>query len=70
LVGNDTAPLLKNISTRGAVGTDEDVMIGGFIIGGSAPREIIVKAVGPSLTNHGVAGALADPCCNCSAARN
>ncbi|CAA9217388.1 MAG: hypothetical protein AVDCRST_MAG42-388 [uncultured Chthoniobacterales bacterium] len=61
LVGNATAPLLKNVSTRAAVGAGDDALIGGFIVGGDGPRDIIVKAVGPSLATAGVADALADP---------
>ena len=61
LVGNATAPLLKNISTRVQVGHGENAMIGGFIVGGSAPREIIVRAIGPSLAARGVPGAMVDP---------
>ena len=49
-----------NISTRGFVDTGDNVMIGGFILSaGSA--EVIVRAIGPSLTSFGVAGALQDP---------
>jgi glucose/arabinose dehydrogenase len=50
-----------NISTRGFVQTGDDVMIGGFIIGGSQSRRVIIRAIGPSLTASGVANALADP---------
>jgi len=50
-----------NISTRGQVGSDDDAMIGGFIVGGAEPSKVIVRAIGPSLTAAGVAGALADP---------
>lgn len=52
---------VANISTRGQVGTGDDVMIGGFIIGGTAPTKVIVRVVGPSLTKVGVADALSDP---------
>jgi hypothetical protein len=52
---------LANISTRAAVGLAENVSIGGFIIHGNAPATVLVRAIGPSLTNLGVAGALADP---------
>ena len=41
--------------------TDSNVLIGGFIISGSAPKKVIVRAIGPSLGNFGVQGALADP---------
>jgi hypothetical protein len=50
-----------NISTRGRVKTGENVMIGGFIIGGGEPTRIVVRGMGPSLTFNGVAGALVDP---------
>jgi len=36
-------------------------MIGGFIISGNAPKNVVVRGIGPSLTSSGVAGALADP---------
>ena len=52
---------LANISTRGQVLTDDDVMIGGVIVVGSAPQKVIVRAIGPSLDSMGVAGALQDP---------
>ncbi|MBS0657417.1 MAG: peptidylprolyl isomerase [Verrucomicrobia bacterium] len=55
------APRLINLSSRGRVGTGEDVMIGGFVINGSTPKRVLVRAAGPSLTPFGVAGALADP---------
>ncbi|MGI8955455.1 MAG: plastocyanin/azurin family copper-binding protein [Chthoniobacterales bacterium] len=51
-----------NISTRGFVETDSNVMIGGFILGGSnGDANVLIRAVGPSLTQFGVADALADP---------
>ena len=52
---------LTNISTRGRVGTGDNVMIGGFIIGGDTPKTVLVRAIGPSLAALGVPGALADP---------
>ena len=51
---------LANISTRGFVDTSDNAMIGGFILGGGT-AEVIVRAIGPSLTAFGVAGALQDP---------
>lgn len=51
-----------NISTRGFVGTDDNVLIGGFILGpnqGGMPH-VVVRAIGPSLSNAGVEGALQD----------
>ncbi|HEY2101958.1 MAG TPA: hypothetical protein VGH08_01780 [Chthoniobacterales bacterium] len=52
---------LANISTRGLVGTGDQVMIGGFIIGGTAPKQVLIRAIGPSLVNLHVAGPLQDP---------
>jgi Concanavalin A-like lectin/glucanases superfamily len=54
---------LANISTRGFVETNDNVMIGGFIIGGGGggARTIVGRAIGPSLTDTGVASALQDP---------
>lgn len=55
---------LANISTRGFVDTGDNVMIGGFIVGGGSPTgtaQVVVRAVGPSLSASGIAGALADP---------
>ena len=50
-----------NISTRGRVQTDDNVLIGGFIIGGSTAQRVMVRAIGPSLSARGVAGALQNP---------
>ncbi len=53
---------LANISTRGVVGTADDVLIGGFIVGGTTGcSKVVTRALGPSLTALGVSGALADP---------
>jgi hypothetical protein len=52
---------LGNISTRLRVETADNVLIGGFIISGTQPKKVIVRAVGPSLTGFGVAGALENP---------
>ena len=51
----------KNISTRLAVGTSDNVPIGGIIIQGNAPKKVIIRAIGPNLTQYGVPGALQDP---------
>lgn len=56
-----TATRLKNVSTRGPVGVNDNVMIGGFIVSGSQSKQMIVRAIGPSLAAAGVAGAMADP---------
>jgi len=54
-------PNLGNISTRLNVGTGDNALIGGFIITGTGDKNVIVRAIGPSLGAAGVAGALADP---------
>ncbi len=50
-----------NISTRLRAQTGDNVLIGGFVITGTEPKKVIVRAVGPSLAAAGVTGALADP---------
>jgi uncharacterized protein YkwD len=57
------AAKLANISTRGFVGVDDNVMIAGVIVGptGGGSINILVRALGPTLTDFGVAGALANP---------
>jgi hypothetical protein len=50
-----------NLSTRMRVQTGDNVGIGGFIITGSASKNVLLRAIGPSLTQSGVPDALADP---------
>jgi len=50
-----------NLSTRMRVQTAANVGIGGFIITGSTPRHVLLRAIGPSLTPLGIPDALADP---------
>lgn len=52
---------LVNISTRGFVQTGDDVMIGGVIIQGAAEKHLLLRAIGPSLADAGVANPLLDP---------
>jgi hypothetical protein len=57
-----TAPAnIANISTRADVGTGDEVMIGGLIVSGTGTQKVVIRAMGPSLTQHGVAGALGNP---------
>lgn len=62
-LSHDSASRLGNISTRGFVSTGDNVMIGGFIVGGNGggSTDVIVRALGPSLAAAGVANALSDP---------
>jgi hypothetical protein len=50
-----------NISTRLGVGTDADVLIGGFIVQGNAPMKLVMRGIGPSLAQFGVSGVLPNP---------
>jgi hypothetical protein len=52
---------LANISTRGAVGTGDDVLVSGFIVGDVGSATVVVRALGPSLASGGVSGVLDDP---------
>jgi N-acetylneuraminic acid mutarotase len=56
-----TPATLGNISTRLQVGTADRVLIAGFIVQGSAPKRVIIRAVGPSLGAVGVRNALVNP---------
>jgi hypothetical protein len=53
--------ILGNISTRSLVQTGDDVMIGGFIVQGTQPKNVIIRAIGPELSQYGVPDFLADP---------
>jgi hypothetical protein len=50
-----------NLSTRMRIDAGNNVGIGGFIISGSTPKHVLLRAIGPSLTGFGVPNALADP---------
>ena len=52
------APRFANISTREFVQTDDNVLIGGFIVTGTESKKVLIRAIGPS---SGVPGSLADP---------
>jgi hypothetical protein len=59
-VDRPDVPLI-NISTRGKVLTGTDLMIGGFVVSGTAPQTVVVRAIGPSLANYGITNPLANP---------
>jgi hypothetical protein len=64
-IGAESPHDLANITTRGFVGKDPNVLIGGLIIrdndNANTPQRIVVRAIGPSLTAANVQGALQDP---------
>ena len=59
-LGN-TASGVANLSTRGRVGLADDVMIAGFILTGDLATRVIVRAIGPSLSQAGISQPLANP---------
>ena len=63
-----TEPTLTNISTRAFVQTGDNVVIGGFIVerappnfSPAPPKRVIIRAIGPELTQYGIPNALANP---------
>ena len=54
---------LANVSALTRVGTGDDVLTAGFVIGGTTPKQVVIRAVGPTIgaAPFNVAGALADP---------
>lgn len=59
--GAESAAPLANLSARTRVGPGADVLIAGLVIGGSEPKRLLIRAVGPTLASFGVGGVLADP---------
>ena len=55
------SPRLVNISSRLQVGTGANILITGFVIGGSTAKTVLIRGSGPALTQFGVAGVLPDP---------
>ncbi len=60
-LSQSTPAAISNLSTRGFVQTGANVLIGGFIVGGSEASNIVVRALGPSLAQAGVSDFLGDP---------
>lgn len=56
-----TKAQIVNLSTRGIAGSDDKALIAGFVVGGTEPKSVLIRAVGPGLTAYGVGGVLADP---------
>lgn len=59
--GTGDSPRLVNVSARNRVGGASEPLIAGFTLVGNAPRTILIRGVGPTLTSFGVLGALSDP---------
>ena len=65
---NVTEPTLTNISTRAFVQTGDNVVIGGFIVeraepnfSPAPPKKVLIRAIGPDLSQYGIPNALANP---------
>src|ERR1017187_4907882 len=56
-----TTPRIVNISARVQVGTAGNILIAGFVVGGSTSRTVLIRASGPALVPFGVSGPLSDP---------
>ena len=52
---------VRNISTRAFVQTGDNVLIGGFVVQGTEPKRVIIRAIGPELTRYGVPSVLVNP---------
>jgi subtilisin family serine protease/outer membrane protein assembly factor BamB len=52
---------LTNLSVRTTAGTNDQVLTVGFVLAGTPGKELLLRAIGPSLAEFGVADALADP---------
>ncbi len=52
---------ITNLSTRGYVGAGDQVLIAGLIVGGTTPKQIVLRGIGPSLGQFGIQQPLGDP---------
>ncbi len=59
--GTGMAPRLSNVSARNIVGTGADILIAGITVAGTTPKNLLIRAVGPTLAVFGVPGTLVDP---------
>ncbi|MBS0658743.1 MAG: hypothetical protein JSR82_10925 [Verrucomicrobia bacterium] len=60
-LATSTSPKLINVSTRGQIGTGDNAMIAGIVVGPGATKRVLIRALGPSLAAFGVTGTLQDP---------
>src|SRR5260221_10179692 len=52
---------LANLATRGQTGTGASVLTAGFVIGPGPSKQVVIRAIGPTLAGFGLTGLLADP---------
>jgi len=60
-LSGESSPRLVNVSARNKVGTGSDILIAGFVIKGTIPMRVLIRAVGPTLADFGLTDVLADP---------
>jgi Bacterial Ig domain len=53
--------VLKSLSTRGQAGTGDNVLIAGFVVSGTASKQVLIRAIGPTLASYGISSPLANP---------
>ena len=59
--GSGDSQRFTNLSARNKVGTGANILIAGFTLTGSGTRDVLIRAVGPKLSEFGVTGVLTDP---------
>jgi outer membrane protein assembly factor BamB len=60
-LAGDTTARIVNLSTRAFVGTGENILIAGFVVGGAGPLRLLLRGIGPGLTQFNVPGVVAQP---------
>jgi len=65
-LSGDTPPsngVMRNLSTRGNIGSGSSVMVAGFVVSGDVPKELLVRALGPTIGDapYNVPGTITDP---------
>jgi|LauGreSuBDMM15SN_2_FD.fasta_scaffold15533_1 M6 family metalloprotease-like protein len=60
-VPGGSVPRMINLSARNLVGTGANILIAGFSLAGTGKKQVLIRAVGPGLSQFGLTGVLADP---------
>jgi hypothetical protein len=61
VVSSTARPRLINVATRGVASSGSSTLIAGFTVAGTSPKPVLIRAIGPTLTNFGVSPAMSDP---------
>ena len=59
--GGNPYASLTNVSARMNVTGGNGVLIAGLVIGGNSPKTVLIRGIGPTLSEFGVVGVLVDP---------